>query len=241
MERKKIYLKMLPFYAAALILCAVLASFGSDAATVLVERAPLEGGRSCVVIDAGHGGIDGGAESITGVPESQINLEIALKLNDLLHLMGYQTQMLRTTDTSLHTEGSTIGAQKISDLKNRVQTANSSNATVLISIHQNTFSDKRYSGAQVFYSTAEESRLLAQLMQESFISVLNKDSNRKPKPAKGIYLMEKITCPGVLVECGFLTNVQEESLLRTNEYQKKLCCVIAASVSTWQGRSKGVS
>lgn len=233
MARKHI-IKMLPWYVMALALCVLLARGASEAATVLVENSPLPGGRTCIVIDAGHGGIDGGAESVTGVPESQINLEIALRLKDMMNLLGYKANMLRTTDTSLHTEGATIGAQKISDLKQRVRMVNEYDTSVLISIHQNTFSDKRYSGAQVFYSAHDDSRNLAQLMQQNLIQTLNKQSNRKPKAAKGIYLMEKISCPGVLVECGFLTNPQEEALLRSDDYQKKLCSVIAATVTQWQ-------
>ena len=106
-----------------------------------------------------------------------------------------------------------------------------SNASLLISIHQNTFSDKRYSGAQVFYHSEGESIALADELQTNLIRILNPSSHRKAKAAKGIYLMEHLTCPGVLIECGFLTNAQEESLLRSEVYQKQICSVIAATVS----------
>lgn len=231
MVRKSLWRKMLMCYCVAFVLCLFLAYAGSDAVTVFVEHSPMKD-RTCIAIDAGHGGIDGGAVSISGIPESQINLEIAERLNDLLHLLGYRTLMLRNTDTSLHTEGTTISAQKISDLKHRVQMVDNSDASLLISIHQNTFSDKRYSGAQVFHHSAPESIALAGRLQENFIKTVNPGSKRKPKPAKGIYLMEHLSCSAILIECGFLTNAQEEALLRSEDYQKQLCCVIAATVSS---------
>lgn len=233
MAEKSLWAKMLPIYCFAFILCIIAAHMGSNAITVLVEEAPMNN-RTCIAIDAGHGGIDGGAVSISGVPESQINLQIAERLDDLLHLLGYQTDMLRNTDTSLHTEGSTISAQKISDLKHRVRMVTETEAAFLVSIHQNTFSDNRYSGAQVFHRNDEESLSVARRLQANLIEVLNPTSKRKAKPAKGIYLMEHIPCPGILIECGFLTNTQEERLLRDATYQKKICSVIAATISQAQ-------
>jgi N-acetylmuramoyl-L-alanine amidase len=221
---------MLLCYCAAFILFIAVTQLGSDAVTVIVEHSPVER-RNPIAIDAGHGGIDGGAVSLTGMPESQINLQIAERLEDLFHLLGYPTYMLRNTDTSLHTEGTTISAQKISDLKQRVQLVKEKEASLLISIHQNTFSDKRYSGAQVFYRNEDESQILALRLQNNFIKSLQPASKRKPKQAKGIYLMEHISCPGILIECGFLTNAQEEAMLRDPSYQKRLCAVIAATVS----------
>lgn len=237
MVGKSLRNKMLLYYCAALILCVAFAQIGSNTVTVMVEHSPMKI-RTCVAIDAGHGGIDGGAVSISGIPESQINLEIATRLEDFLHLMGYKTYMLRSADTSLHTEGSTISAQKVSDLKHRVQIVEECGASVLISIHQNTFSDKRYSGAQVFYRSDEMSITLAKRLQGNFIRAVNPDSHRKAKPAKGIYLIEHISCPGILIECGFLTNVKEEALLRDEIYQKQLCGVIASTVNLEIGQSK---
>ena len=189
-----------------------------------------------IIIDAGHGGVDGGATSCTGIYESQINLEIALRLDDLMHLFGYDTKMIRTTDISVYTEGETIAAKKVSDLKHRVSLVNETNNGILVSIHQNQFSDSRYSGAQVFYSKNGQSRLLAEQLQSAFIADLNVGSSRMAKPANGIYLMEKITKPGVLIECGFLSNFKEEAALRDQKYQKKLCSVIAATLSSYLGR-----
>jgi len=186
-----------------------------------------------VIIDAGHGGVDGGSTSCTGVLESAINLEIALKLEDLLHLLGIDTLMIRTTDCSVYTKGETIAAKKVSDLKERARIVNGTENAVLISIHQNHFSDSRYYGAQVFYAPTAGSSILAKQLQSALITTLNPGSNRQSKKADGVYLMQQITRPGVLIECGFLSNHQEEAKLRDTAYQQKLCCVIAGTVSTY--------
>ena len=203
--------------------------WGNRAVTVIAENYPVER-EHCIVIDAGHGGLDGGATSCTGKLESGFNLEIALRLNDLFHLLGYDTRMIRTTDVSVYTKGETIAQKKVSDLKERVRIVNETQNAILVSIHQNNFSDGKYSGAQVFYAGTEGSEVLAKQLQTAFVNTLNAGSNRQCKKSDGIYLMEHIECTGVLIECGFLSNVQEEAMLRAPEYQRKLCCVIAATV-----------
>ena len=240
MIKKPHLLTMVPIYLLLMALCVTISKVGSKAWTAMVEGAPLEH-RNCIVLDAGHGGVDGGALSCTGIPESQINLQITQRLNDLLNFLGYDTVMLRSTDTSLHSQGSTIAAQKISDLKQRVLLINQQSPTLLISIHQNTFSDKRYSGGQIFYCADEASKDLAQRLQSEFLRTLNPGSKRKPKQAKGIYIMEHIRCSGILVECGFLTNEAEEARLRTESYQKKISAVISTTVSTWCGNKDNAS
>ena len=204
--------------------------WGSEAISVIAQRIPMERDHT-IIIDAGHGGPDGGATSCAGVLESQINLEISLRLNDLFHLLGYQTRMIRTTDTSVYTEGDTIAQKKISDLKERIRIVNETENAILVSIHQNTFPEARYSGAQVFYGPKGEGKPLAEKMQGTFCHTLNPGSSRRCKKADGIYLMQNVNCTAILVECGFLSNPQEEGKLRTPEYQKQLCCVIASSVS----------
>lgn len=226
------YSSLLPVYIMIILGLFIVTIGGSKAVTVLSENIPING-RKTVVIDAGHGGVDGGATSCTGVLESQFNLEIAQRLNDLLNLLGVNTVMIRNTDCSVYTEGETIAQKKVSDLKERVRIVNSTERCLLISIHQNLFSDGKYSGAQVFYAPTDGSRQLANLMQSTFKKTINIDSHRQEKKADSIYLMQHINCPGVLVECGFLSNPQEEYLLRTKEYQQKVCCVIACSVSNY--------
>lgn len=218
----------------ALILCILVISAiaGSKAATVFTEYSPAVQ-KKCVIIDAGHGGEDGGATSCTGVLESSINLEIALRLEDLMHLLGIETVMIRRTDISVYTQGNSIAAKKVSDLKQRVKIANQTKNAVLISIHQNHFSDSQYGGAQVFYAPVGDSDQLAKSLQSAIVQSLNPGSNRKAKRADGVYLMQHIECPGILVECGFLSNPEEEAKLRSEIYQKKLCCVIAAVTDSY--------
>lgn len=213
------------------VVAGMLAFFhwGSRSVTVISQRIPIER-KHCIVIDPGHGGVDGGATSCTGVLESNLNLEISLRLNDLLLFLGYNTRMIRTTDCSVYSTGESIAQKKISDLKERVRMVGETTNPVLLSIHQNNFPDGRYSGAQVFYAKAGKSAELAEQMQSAMVHYLNPGSNRKIKEAKGIYLMEHIQCTGILIECGFLSNVREEQLLRTAEYQQKLCAVIASTV-----------
>ncbi len=224
--KKKLMLKLT--YTATILLTLTVASLTNQAVTVISQQMDFER-EICFVIDPGHGGVDGGATSVTGKLESAFNLEISVRLRDLLHFLGYQTKMIRTTDVSVYTRGETIAQKKMSDLKERVRICNETSGAILLSIHQNTFSDGKYSGAQVFYADADNSEALAKALQKNLVNTLNPGSNRQAKKAEGIYLMEHIQCPGVLVECGFLSNVQEEAKLRSAEYQKALCCVIAAT------------
>ena len=232
MKYKLKAMPLLPMYLLIITGMILVAVIGNQAFTVFSENA-LTDTRKCVIIDAGHGGVDGGATSYTGVLESNINLEIALRLNNLLQLIGMKTVMIRNSDCSIFTEGESIAAKKVSDLKNRVSIINNTSNALLISIHQNYYPDSKYSGAQVFYSNKEGSVTLANQLQKQLVETLNPGSNRKAKKASGIYLMDKIKCTGVLVECGFISNLQEEQLLLSAEYQKKLCCVIAAGCSTY--------
>ncbi len=224
--KKKLMLKLA--YTAAILLTLTLASVGNRAVTVISQNLPPER-EHCFIIDPGHGGVDGGATSVTGKLESAFNLEISLRLNDLLRFLGYQTRMIRTEDISVYTKGETIAQKKMSDLKERVRICNETPGAILLSIHQNTFSDARYSGAQVFYAATEVSEALARALQKNLISLLNPGSSRQAKKSSGVYLMEHIQCPGVLIECGFLSNIQEEARLRSPEYQKQLVCIVAAT------------
>lgn len=223
---------LIPVYIAAISCLLLIAVFGSRAVTVISENVPVTN-RKCIVIDAGHGGEDGGAVSCTGVLESRINLEIALRLEDLMHLLGVDTVMIRTTDCSVYTQGDTLASKKVSDLKERVRITNATENAILVSIHQNQFADSRYSGAQVFYAPTDDSEALAKTIQYAFAQTLNPGSNRQIKKADGVYLMQHIECTGVLVECGFLSNPAEEAKLRDAKYQQKICCVIAAVCSRY--------
>lgn len=195
--------------------------------------ADTQSNRNYVIIDAGHGGVDGGAVSYTGVYESKINLEISSRVNDLMHLLGLRTIMIRDTDKSVYTDGQTIAAKKISDIKERVRIINTTPQALLISIHQNHFHDARYSGAQVFYNNTADSKLLAEKMQQAFRENLNPANKRKQKLSSGVYLMDHINCTGLLIECGFLSNPGEEAMLRDTVYQQKISAVITTTVSQY--------
>lgn len=188
-----------------------------------------------IVIDAGHGGEDGGAVGISGVTESRLNLSVALRLEQLLTLCGFETAMIRRSDCAVYTEGETIAEKKVSDLKNRVKLVAQSDPAVLVSIHQNHFSQEQYYGAQVFYAPVSGSRELAEQMQSCLRQALDPENHRMAKQAQSVYLLEQISCPGVLVECGFLSNSQEEALLQQPEYQKKLVCAIACALAQYIG------
>ncbi len=233
MKNGKLWMLLYGLTIAGVLLAAY---WGSRTATVIAEKTPLPR-RHCIIIDAGHGGEDGGATSCTGRLESTYNLEIALRLNDLFHLMGYSTRMIRTQDTAIYTRGETLSQKKMSDLKERVRIVNETEGALLVSIHQNTFSDSRHSGAQVFYAQTEGSEALAKQLQAALTSALNPGSNRMIKQSRGIYLMDHIEKTGVLIECGFLSNPEEEAKLQTSAYQKKMCCVIAATVGEYLSNS----
>jgi len=184
-----------------------------------------------LILDAGHGGEDGGAVSLSGVPESQINLAVTVKLDQILGFCGVSSELLRESDISLHDpSANTLREKKVSDLHNRVSAIEGTPNALVVSIHQNTFADPAYHGAQVFYRAGEESQALAQSVQEALRTI---DAGNKRKPAKipdSVYLMKHITCPAILVECGFLSNPAEERALREEGYQAKLALCIASGV-----------
>lgn len=184
--------------------------------------------RPVIVIDAGHGGEDGGAEA-NGVLEKNINLPIALKLRDMLVMMGYDVKMVRESDISVYDkEAETVRDKKVSDIKNRVAVINSSRNNVLVSIHQNKFEQTKYKGAQVFYSdNSPESIKLAECIRKSVTGLLQPENKRELKADDdSVYILKKAEVPAVIVECGFLSNEQEAALLKTDEYQNKMAFAI---------------
>ncbi len=189
-------------------------------------------GGNTVVIDAGHGGEDGGAIGLNGVLEKNINLQISQKLELLLNFVGVNTEMTRRDDTALCTDDSlTLRQRKIADLKSRVNLIAGISDGILISIHQNSFpEDESCHGAQVFFSKNNiESSYLAkniQLVLTEKIDTTNKRVERESPSS--VFLMKKSNCPAVLVECGFLSNEKENTLLVDNSYQLKLSAGIVS-------------
>lgn len=197
----------------------------------VIAMTPIRLPERQLILDAGHGGEDGGAVSITGVAESTINLAVTLKLDQLLGFYGVCPILLRDSDISLHdAQASTLREKKVSDLKNRVAAIEGTANCVLISVHQNTFTNQAYHGAQVFYRETEESLALAKLTQDALRLGLDPKNDRTPaKISDSIYLMKHVTCPAILVECGFLSNPMEEEKLRSGGYQTQLAiCIVSA-------------
>ncbi len=226
----KKYFAVYALIGALAIACASAVSRAGDAIAAARTQTP----ETVIVIDAGHGGEDGGARSCTGVQESGINLQIALRLNDFLHFLGQQTKMIRTTDCSVYTEGAkSIAEKKVSDIHNRVRTVEETPGALLVSIHQNNFPEGKYRGAQVFYARTEGSRTLAEQTQRYLAANVDPKNRRECKAAQDIYLMKHVSCTAVLVECGFLSNPGEEALLRDAAYQKKLAAAIACSLTDY--------
>lgn len=179
------------------------------------------------IIDAGHGGEDGGTTDATGKKESEINLEIALRLRDFMTLLGARTLMIRESDTGVSTEGTSIATRKVSDIRNRVKITEDTSNSRLISIHQNYFPEEKYRGSQVFYSYGEDSQSWAIALQELLNTQVDPNNHRQPKLAQNIYLLEHVHCPAILVECGFLSNREEAGQLQKASYQKKIAATIA--------------
>lgn len=193
--------------------------------------------RPTVVIDAGHGGEDGGAVAADGTEESGLNLAVAQRLDAILTLCGCRTVMLREEDVSLHDPtASTIREKKVSDIHNRVKRVNETENPRLISIHQNHFPSGKYHGSQVFYANGPLSQPWAKATQVNLKSCLDPENDRESKEiSHNVYLMNHITCPAILVECGFLSNDGELQRLRDAGYQTRLALVIGGSYLQCRG------
>ena len=187
-----------------------------------------------IIIDAGHGGFDGGAVGVGGLVEKEINLSVAQKLESMLAFLGYDTVMTRDEDEALGKEGESIHGRKVSDIKYRLSLLESAPDALLISVHQNFFGGKA-EGAQIFYGPINpESRSLAEMLQNGFKCLLQPENDRAAKPAgSNIYLLYHATRPAVMVECGFISNREEAAKLSEMEYQKKLCFVMASGLAEY--------
>lgn len=185
--------------------------------------------KGTVIIDAGHGGEDGGAVGVNGVLEKDINLRIALELEKYLLQNQFEVIMIRDSDISVGDQSlGTISERKRSDTKARLHRVEETGECILISIHQNHFSQSKYSGAQVFYSANNPaSAVLAEAIRINIVQSLQPENKRENKQAdKNIYLLHKCQVPAVLVECGFLSNPAETERLCTEGYQKDMAAAI---------------
>lgn len=206
-----------------------------------VVFAPTRFQSETIIIDAGHGGEDGGAVSLSGASESAINLAIARKMDLIFGLYGVPVSMLRCEDISLHSDdAATIREKKVSDLHNRVEAINGIEDAILISIHQNHFDQPKYYGSQVFFASTEGSMEFAQYTQDVLRKTLDPNNQRAATPIpSSVYLMNHINCPAILVECGFLSNPMEDQLLQTPEYQTMISISLAGSYLQFQQMTEG--
>lgn len=220
--------KLLP--AAAIMLCItvfVMLMIKSTDRLTLNTSAEAQEKKPNLIIDAGHGGEDGGAV-VGDVLEKDINLDISNDTADLLKLFGFDVSMTRSSDNALTNEGKDVKLRKYNDMKMRLDMYNSSADNIIISIHQNKFSSASSHGAQVFYSPNNEYSLqLAESMRNSIVSMIQPDNERECKKAgKEIYLLKNTNNPAVIVECGFISNQNECKLLLDKSYQKKMALAV---------------
>lgn len=208
----------------AIIICS---SIGTRTA-LFIPTAATANPTPTIVLDAGHGGEDGGTSSDFGMLEKDVNLQIALTLEKLLLQSGLKVKMIRETDTSIHDDtATTTRERKVSDIHNRVKIANSSNNNILISIHQNYFTDSKYFGTQIFYSQNNgKSSVLAENLRASVTGLLQPTNTRACKKAENIFLLDNVTTPAVIVECGFLSNDDEAYLLSKSDYRDNMAYCI---------------
>lgn len=222
------FLPLLIILAAAIAVTSLIAGLKTPAtATAAGSQYPT------IVLDAGHGGVDGGATSASGAMEKDINLAVTLNLRQMLQTAGFRVVLTRDADVSTHDPGcDSIREIKVSDLHNRLKLVQDTPDCILVSVHQNHFTESKYSGAQFFYSKNNElSKRLADMFKTDFQTMLQPKNEREIKPAgKDIYLMWNATVPAVLAECGFLSNPDEAALLITPEYQRKVAYVLFCGI-----------
>ncbi|HBI6909802.1 TPA: N-acetylmuramoyl-L-alanine amidase CwlD [Clostridium perfringens] len=188
-----------------------------------------------IVIDPGHGGIDGGAKSENGVIEKDINLSISLKTKAALESKGYKVIMTRSEDVGLYTEGKKVREKKIEDLGNRVKIKKENKCDAFISIHQNMFPQKNCKGAQVWSANNEPSQKLGKIIQQKFKEEVDQNNKREAKVAKKEYkiLNDGYEGASVIVECGFLSNPEECELLGKEGYQNKIANTLANAIDEY--------
>lgn len=206
----------------------------SNKKSVLTSSTPISD--SIIIIDAGHGYPDEGASSNDGTTEANINLSISLKLQELLEASGCSTILTRSDENGIYdSDKNSIKEKKISDLKNRVDLINESTSNLLVSIHLNKFEDSKYSGWQTFYRKNDElSKKLAISIQNNLNLAIQKENKREALSIENKYIIDKTTIPGAIVECGFLSNEEEMSLLKTEEYQEKIAWGIYTGIMDYK-------
>lgn len=191
--------------------------------------------KKIILIDPGHGGIDGGAKSKNGTIEKDINLQISLKLKSKLECKGYKVFMTRDEDGGLYQNGKTVREKKIEDLKNRRKMKSEVGCDMFISIHQNMFPQSKCFGAQVWYANNDNSSKAATCIQDSLKEIVKDNNKRVAKPAGDAYMIlrDQLDVASILVECGFLSNPDEEARLKSEDHQNSIVEGISLGVDKY--------
>jgi N-acetylmuramoyl-L-alanine amidase len=221
------------FIAAAFVICAAVVTVAvinmGPAVAVMTDADGVISPKAVLVLDAGHGGMDGGCSTPAGDVEKTINLNIIKNLDSLATLFGYDTVLTRESDKSIYDKGVTgIRNQKVSDMDNRLEIFNTYPGAICVSVHQNMYTDPQFKGAQMFYSdTNDSNELLAQIMQEQFASSIQPYNDREIKLCGSeLFLCYYCSNPTIMIECGFLSNPEEAALLVTEDYQRDVAFTI---------------
>lgn len=202
----------------------VLQTAGNINTNKTVETMATPVSSKTIIIDAGHGGEDGGAVSNNGISEAEINLKIALKLQQLLEQSGSNVVLTRSDNNAIYdVDKKTLRDKKNSDIRNRVRIGNDSSADIFVSIHLNKIPENQYYGWQTFFKDGnEDGNRLATCIQNNLNETMQKENKRTPLKINNVYIIKHVEIPTVIVECGFLSNSEEEKQLQQEEYQTKL-------------------
>ena len=218
LKKKKIRIAILSVFAIIL----AVAMFNDKREDVPTVSLPVSG--KTIVIDAGHGKPDEGAQSSRGTTEAETNLKIALKLQQLLEQSGSNVVLTRSDDNAIYdVDKKTLREKKNSDIRNRVKIGNNSSADIFVSIHLNKIPENQYYGWQTFFKDGnEDGKRLATCIQNNLNETMQKENKRTPLKINNVYIIKHVEIPTVIVECGFLSNSEEEKQLQQEEYQTKL-------------------
>ncbi len=216
--------KRILFIASILCVSVFAFSLNTYSSKKTVETVALPVSNKVIVIDAGHGKPDEGAESSNGTTEAETNLKIALKVQNLLEQSGATVLLTRSDENAIYDlDSKTLKEKKVSDIHNRVKIGNESSADIFVSIHLNKIPQEQYWGWQCFYKNGDEKSItLAKSLQNNLNEAIQKENKREVMKLNTVYLMKHVEIPISIVECGFLSNAEEEQLLLTDEYQDKL-------------------
>ena len=222
LNKKKIILVSSSIFLAIFIFMLTSSNLGGKNNYVETVSLPVSG--KTIVIDAGHGVPDEGAQSSNGTTEAETNLKIALKLQNLLEQSGSSVVLTRSDENAIYDiDTKTLRQKKISDIKNRVKIGNESQADIFVSIHLNKIPQSQYDGWQTFYKEgSEEGKKLAESIQTNLNEAIQRENNRVAKTIDNVYIIKHVEIPTTIVECGFLSNPEEEKKLLEDDYQNRL-------------------